>query len=47
MEKEEIVKALKELYQKALNYNDISLCLEIIQEIIDVKQMKEFTYEIE
>jgi len=47
MDKEEIIEALKELYEIALNQNYISLCLEILQEIIDVKKLKEYMYTIE
>jgi len=47
MDKEEIIEALKELYEIALSRYDLSLCLEILQEIIDVKKLKEYMYTIE
>ena len=42
MDKEEIIEALKVLYKRSLDKNNISLCLEIIQEIINVKSLLEY-----
>ena len=39
MDKEQIIEALKTLYERALNQNNISLCFEILQEIIAVKRI--------
>ena len=39
MDKQEILNCLKSIYQRAFDMNDMHLCLEILQEIINVKQM--------
>ena len=46
MDKEEIIKSLKVLYEEVLNQHDFALCFKILQEIIAVKNMKEFYYDI-
>jgi len=41
MDKEEIAKALKDLYERALIKRDFALCLEIMKEIIAVSKIIE------
>jgi len=41
MDKKEILKALKNLYEKSLREKEYRLCLEILQEMVKVIQLTE------
>jgi hypothetical protein len=41
MDRQRMVKALEDLYERALSQNDIPLCLKILQEIVDINKLSQ------